>query len=389
MKYYRNGRECILCLGRKRLILLTPEERVRQEFISILIWKYKVPLEMIYVEEQMYYFQGTGRADIVVYEYLTNTHEICPLILVECKAPQIELNDTALSQAKSYNDKLNAKLIILTNGIETKIFETKMKNQEHEIESMPTYSELIKNKNFKLKIDNKIWLRPDHLINNKLESSSLIDEGIVGEDTNEKHYSFLINLYGLLYDPKTQLLDLNSNGFRFVKDIGFNTVTFGNAAGGSWTGTYRRFILEDDKGEHQIISVGLRGKLSGRNHPVYGNSTGYTMLLIAIDNDERSHLSLQLALDRFISIEGNKYSIFHDGTLTAGNKGRVSSQEVIDFIKAKKPTLIRNNKVFLGTLDNSLKLTFNNEGVKEFVQNLIDYAILRDQFRSVRQNLLA
>lgn len=106
MIYHRNGRECILCHRRKKLIYLTDEERVRQKFITILITKFKVPAKLIYLEEHMSIFNGIGRADIVVYEYMEVVNKLYPLILVECKASHVPLNDTVLSQAKSYNKNL-------------------------------------------------------------------------------------------------------------------------------------------------------------------------------------------------------------------------------------------------------------------------------------------
>lgn len=248
--------------------------------------------------------------------------------------------------------------------------------------------ELVNDKKFKPKVETETWIRPNHLKNISKEVSKL--KGVfIGEDSQEKYYSFFLNLYGLIYASKTELFNLNSDIFKFVREIGLRDVSFSNAAGGSWAGRYRSFILEDSKKNHQIVSIGLMGKVSTKDDPLYGNSVGNTMLLVAIDDEDKSHLSLQLALDRFISIEGNKYSIFHDGTLTVGNKGRVSSKEVIDFVKAKKPTLIKNNKVFLGILDNSSKLTFDRVDVKEFMQNLVEYSIIRDQFRSEKHNLLA
>ncbi|RTQ45309.1 hypothetical protein EJV47_25890 [Hymenobacter gummosus] len=120
------------------------------------------------------------------------------------------------------------------------------------------------------------------------------------------------------------------------------------------------------------------------NHPKYGNSKGHTLLLVAVDDYDKSHLSLELAIDRYTLIDGEKYTIWHDGTLTVGRKGRAKNQDVIDFVRDRQPGLIRDNKIFLGQLDNSKSFTWTSLDVNNFISNIIDYVLLRDQFRRTR-----
>ena len=101
------------CLIRKKKIVLTPEEWVRQHYINYLSVHLLYPLSFISVEKELNYFGLKKRWDIVVYNNLFN-----PIILVECKAPNIKLNQEALKQVFTYQNKLNCKFIVLSNGIE-------------------------------------------------------------------------------------------------------------------------------------------------------------------------------------------------------------------------------------------------------------------------------
>lgn len=101
------------CLIRKKKIILTPEEWVRQHYINYLSEDLLYPLSFISVEKELIYFGLKKRWDIVVYNNLFE-----PIILVECKAPNIKLNQEAHKQVFSYQNKLNCEYIVLSNGID-------------------------------------------------------------------------------------------------------------------------------------------------------------------------------------------------------------------------------------------------------------------------------
>lgn len=102
----------VLCLVRKKRILLTPEEWVRQHFIAFLTVQLGHPIARISVEKSLDYFGIKKRWDIVVFN-----QDFTPEILIECKAPNIALNENVLLQALNYQNKLSCKFIGLTNGI--------------------------------------------------------------------------------------------------------------------------------------------------------------------------------------------------------------------------------------------------------------------------------
>lgn len=120
---------------RKKYVSLTSEEWVRQHYIHYLIEEKNYPISLIAVEKKLIINQLTKRTDILVFN---SSGE--PYIIVECKAPNVKINQDTFNQIARYNLKLNAKFLILTNGIEhfycSMDFE---KEQYHFLQEIPAY----------------------------------------------------------------------------------------------------------------------------------------------------------------------------------------------------------------------------------------------------------
>ena len=103
---------------RKKYVTLTPEEEVRQWFITVLHEGMKVPLHMMMSEAAIKWNGLDYRADIVVHD-----RQARPLMVVECKEPEVELTQGVVDQALRYNNALNVRYIVITNGLKTFMFE--------------------------------------------------------------------------------------------------------------------------------------------------------------------------------------------------------------------------------------------------------------------------
>ena len=116
--YKRNGKECYLDPVRQKLIYITPEETVRQRMISYLINELNVPSEAILVEERLshYHVNSKRRADIIVHGRKEDVDY--PVLIVECKAPEVYLDDKAHDQVFDYCDALGADYAMVCNGYE-------------------------------------------------------------------------------------------------------------------------------------------------------------------------------------------------------------------------------------------------------------------------------
>lgn len=99
---------------RKKYLVLQPEELVRQLFIQHLVKIKKYPINKISLESGIKVNQLQKRTDIIVFDKNFRPH-----ILVECKAPQIKLDETVFRQASIYNLSLEVPIIIITNGMHT------------------------------------------------------------------------------------------------------------------------------------------------------------------------------------------------------------------------------------------------------------------------------
>lgn len=126
---------------RRREVALTPEERVRQWFISILKDSAGVPLHQMMSEVSLRYSSGkTYRADIVVYGRGGR-----PLAIVECKRPEVEISKDVLEQALRYNMILGVPFLFLTNGTLTYICRAEEDGKSYGfLEQAPVYDEMLK-----------------------------------------------------------------------------------------------------------------------------------------------------------------------------------------------------------------------------------------------------
>ena len=98
---------------RKKYLVLTPEEWVRQHFIHYLNSEKKYPFGLMGVEQMIKYNNQSTRADIVLYSV-----EGKPNMIVECKSPKVKINQDAFNQIAKYNFKLKVDFLVVTNGLQ-------------------------------------------------------------------------------------------------------------------------------------------------------------------------------------------------------------------------------------------------------------------------------
>lgn len=97
---------------RKKFVLVQPEEWVRQHVLHYLIAEKGYPKNHINVEKQLMINNLKKRYDIVVYNRDSSIH-----LLVECKAPQIKIDQQSFDQIARYNMKLSSTYLMVTNGL--------------------------------------------------------------------------------------------------------------------------------------------------------------------------------------------------------------------------------------------------------------------------------
>jgi len=107
-----NGKVLIFDGIRKKYIVLTPEEWVRQHFIQYLITELKYPRSLFRIESSLTYNKLQKRSDILVFDRAGK-----PWMLIECKSPTIKLHQKAFNQVAVYNMTIGAKYLAVTNGM--------------------------------------------------------------------------------------------------------------------------------------------------------------------------------------------------------------------------------------------------------------------------------
>jgi type I site-specific restriction-modification system R (restriction) subunit len=108
------GKQEVFDPVRKKYVTLTAEEGVRQNFIRFLVSRKNVPASLLAVETSIRYNRLSKRCDIVVF-----SRNGKPVLIVECKAREIKIDQLVFQQVAMYNFTLKVKYLVVTNGSET------------------------------------------------------------------------------------------------------------------------------------------------------------------------------------------------------------------------------------------------------------------------------
>ena len=128
----------IFDLIRKKYLLLTPEEWVRQSFLNYLINHKGYPYSLMENEAIIQLNNMTRRCDTVVYNNLLE-----PLVIIEYKRPDVKIDQQVFDQIVRYNIVLKVKFLIVSNGLSHYCCINNYENQTYDfLESIPDYSQL-------------------------------------------------------------------------------------------------------------------------------------------------------------------------------------------------------------------------------------------------------
>lgn len=106
-----NGKHYIFDEIRKKYLVLTPEEWVRQNFVKFLVDQKKTPSSLVVIEKGLKLNELSKRADLLVYKNSS------PILMVECKAPTVKITQDTFDQISRYNLTFKVPYLIVTNGL--------------------------------------------------------------------------------------------------------------------------------------------------------------------------------------------------------------------------------------------------------------------------------
>lgn len=385
--FKRNGRDCYLDPVRKRLVLATPEETVRQEVICWLLEELNVPLSSMCTEIHLsaYRQNEKKRADIIIHKQdRDDPDRWLPIAVVECKAPHVNIDYAAETQALGYCNLVEAEYAMITNGVEKLCLHYDSTTNNYEVISeLPDYDQLCKGEYSKLDIGEL----PPRISFGQIEA--FLKEDFAARDVDDpfEYYEDIsrhtpmelavpaFNFYECLLDTRVKMPKGDYGVFRLIEDYGVRMLSYGNSGGGVFFGPYRSFLV-DVNGSTEFYSITVttysRTEAPGK---------GKTCICVAHDDDKSQHHSLQLVFEGNVEADGSTIDFYHNGRIAVGNIGSGRISELRKLVLSRMPSLVSGNRFFLGRLVNDRLWTLEDPEVINFVVNLISYAMIRDEYR--------
>ncbi len=357
---------------REKLIYVTPEETVRQHLISYLIENLQVPKNLIRVEEPLkhYEIKSRKRADIIIDAYDEAQNIFYPVAVIECKAPEVFLDEKTFNQIYNYADELECKYCWLTNGEENFCYcFDENKNDYVKINELPPYAEMLQGEFSPAPVEEP----PPHLKFNELEKFYLdyVDDGSIGENTPKSLAIPMVNFFECLLDLNHKFPAKQYKIFELVEDYGIRNLTVGDSGGFKYASPHRSFLVSYN-GITNFVSIS------------FISFTGETTTLcLAVESDNKNvHHSLQLNVDKNFEIHDEKIKFWHDGRITKG-QGALPVTGLRKLVAQKYPQIIDGEKFYLGTLTHNRLWYLDDIEVMQVIENLISYALIRDDYREL------
>jgi len=362
---------------RKKKVHITPEEKVRQEVIAYLLQSLHIPENMIQVERRLsaYGNNSTLRADIVI-EAVNNDNKSCPLAVVECKAPNIMIDNRAINQALRYADIIGAEYVLVTNGNNSVAMKYDKKSGSClSLNSLPDYNhmraEIEPGKTSYARVDfRKIGKHTKEGFPTKKGKAIPVP---IGTSTPAETAAPAWNLYECLIDDKYSLPVGNYGQFRVIEDSGVTSRTYGDDIHGKFAGRYRTLLVEYF-GKTHTVAIGM---------PVCTSSDSQrkskTHICVAIGKNA-SHHTLELALDDDMTIKDKVCELNDSGYFSydCADAGKIS--ELKGFARALAPEIICDNGFCLGTLTNDRHWQMNDEEIQNVIGRLISYSFVSYEY---------
>lgn len=123
---------------RRQYFVLTPEEWVRQHLVQFLIHEKKYPKNLIALEKGLKLNGMQKRMDVLVYDKFGK-----PLLMIECKAPSVKINQAVFEQIGRYNIQMQLPYLLVSNGLEHYCAQIDFENGKISfLPTIPMYEEL-------------------------------------------------------------------------------------------------------------------------------------------------------------------------------------------------------------------------------------------------------
>ena len=122
---------------RRKYVILTPEELVRQLFIQYLLIEKNISKKLIAIERQIIVFNNKHRFDLLIFD-----NEANPLMIIECKSHNEKISQNVAIQISRYNIEIKAPYLCITNGITSLFYQIDFSHDQ--IIQLQSFPDLLK-----------------------------------------------------------------------------------------------------------------------------------------------------------------------------------------------------------------------------------------------------
>lgn len=135
----KNGKRYVQDIVRKKYLVLTPEEWVRQHLLLYLINEKKYPKNLIQIEKKLEGKDQFFRPDIVIYDNIGKAR-----MIIECKAENIKISQEVFEQISKYNSKYKADYLLVSNGKQNIVSKMDYIQKKYTfLREIPDYAEVV------------------------------------------------------------------------------------------------------------------------------------------------------------------------------------------------------------------------------------------------------
>lgn len=349
-KHYKSGsKEYYLDRTKNILRRIIPEERVRQKCIEYLKDKYGLSYLEMDTEYSLTDYKRSDKRRMDIFVKSDRKGRIMPIMVVECKKPKVKLDDLVNKQASEYAIRSKTKIVMITNGEFEAYYKRYYSTYKEEI-FPESYEDLVQFNKYK---------------------SSKITYDFQGNDICEftNRDELILNLHDCFLDVSQKIKKLKMNNYEFVEDLGVSWKKISIYADYVFEGYIRSFLIKDKNKKLYIVSIDV--------------DLDYSYLNVYIDNQKMLHCSIEMYLNQFMRIKKNKCAFYHDGRINVGNTDFDDYEEMLEYAIKKGSFNKKDDKIELGTININKYLYVNDKDVKSFIANIIEYALIRDEFRKI------
>lgn len=364
IKNYGDGK-VLRCKYRNKHVAATPEEVVRQRVLYRIIDVAKWPRELIAVESTQHLASGRRRRpDILLFNKRRE-----PCVVVECKRPEIPLDQSVFFQAEKYANAECAEEIWLTNGT-SNLFYRRDKGDKWELLTSLD----------RLKIAGDVPPAPINLPNSNSRRSieNYWSEQAGLEHLAQKKYAdecnFALAMHNVIYGMQEAKLPYSHKGVHLLEDRGIRPLHFSTPAG-LWWGLYRNFLVATE-GRVEAAAIGLQ--------PWQTKTIDDVIICVGFVKEIRKHHALQLHSSN-CTRDGKDWSVWHNAEMSRVPRTTVLSA----VIEAGQTHLLGPQwedergkwlrRIRLGRLRSPATANWRN--TREFIANLLHYSIIRTNLR--------